>query len=143
MAIIRWEPFHEMNRFFDDDFFPVPNMFRAGWDLAVDVYEEGGSVVAEMNLPGIDPDNIEVTVEDDFLKISGSREEKKEEKNKEYFSREIKRGSFERVVRLPATVKGDVAEAEYCDGVLRVVVPKKEEAKPKKISVKKAKKKEE
>jgi HSP20 family protein len=135
MAIIKWEPFREFDRFFDEEFLSFPQLFRAGWDLAVDVYEEKNYVVAEMTLPGIDPEKVEVMVEDDYLKVRGSREEEKEEKKKNYYSKEIKRGSFERMVKLPTSVKGEKAVAEYKNGVLKIVVPKKEETKTRRIKV--------
>ncbi|MBN1916041.1 Hsp20/alpha crystallin family protein [Candidatus Dojkabacteria bacterium] len=134
MAIIKWEPFREMERFFDDDFgmFKMPAL---GWDMAVDVFEKDGKVVAEMSLPGVDPDNVNIEVEDGHLRISGSREEEKETKDKNYYSKEIKRGSFERIVRLPSAVQADKAEAEYEKGVLRVSLPKKEKEETGKIKV--------
>jgi len=139
MALIKWEPFRGMDRFFDDDLFTMPQIFRTGWDLAVDIFDEGDSVVAEMTLPGIDPDKVDITVEDDYLKVSGRREEETEEKKKNYYSKEIRRGSFERVVKLPTSVQGDKAVAEYKNGVLRIKIPKRDEAKPKKIKVSVAK----
>ena len=135
MAIIKWEPFRDMDRFFDDDLFSMPQIFRTGWDLAVDIFDEGESVVAEMTLPGIDPDKVDITVEDDYLKVAGRREEETEEKKKNYYSKEIRRGSFERVVKLPTSVAGDKAAAEYKNGVLRIKIPKRDEAKPKKVKV--------
>ncbi len=139
MALIKWEPFRGMDRFFDDDLFTMPQIFRTGWDLAVDIFDEGDSVVAEMTLPGIDPDKVDITVEDDYLKVSGRREEETEEKKKNYYSKEIRRGSFERVVKLPTSVQGDKAVAEYKNGVLCIKIPKRDEAKPKKIKVSVAK----
>lgn len=149
MALIRWQPFNEMDRFFDDDFFSdffsrgiQSGMRSIGFDLAVDVYEDRGNIVAEMNLPGIDPENVHVEVEDNYLRISGSREEKTENKDRNYYSREIKRGSFERTVALPSLVKANKAEARYEDGVLKVVIPKeKEEKKKNRIEIKKKGKK--
>jgi HSP20 family protein len=137
MPIIKWEPFRDIEKFFEEDFL-FPSFSRIGWDLAVDVYEEGGNVVAEMNLPGVDPEKVEILIKDDHLKISGSRDEKKEIKGENYYRREIKRGNFERVVKLPTAVKADKAEAEYKDGILKVIIPKEEEKVGKvKIKVKK------
>ena len=121
--LMRWKPFGE--KFFDLDF-PTNTLTKFGWDLAVDVYEKEGNVIAEMSLPGIDPEKVDITVEDDYLKVSGSREEKKETEEKDYYSKEIRRGAFERTVRLPHVVKKEKAEAEYKDGVLKIVLPKDE-----------------
>lgn len=122
MAIIKWEPFADVERFFED--FPIPSFKEIGTDLAVDVYEEGGNVIAKMNVPGVDPEKINVTVEDNTLRVSGSHEEEKEEKKKHYYHKEIRKGSFERVVSLPQSVLKDKVSAEYKNGTLVVTLPK-------------------
>lgn len=142
MALTKWRPFNGLTGFFDEDFplmswkpfgekfferdFPASGLPKFGWDLAVDVYEKNGNVVAEMNLPGIDADKIDVSVEDGYLTVKGSREEKKETEEKDYYSKEIKRGAFERTVKLPDYVKKEKTEAQYKDGVLKIVLPKDE-----------------
>lgn len=128
MSLVRWEPFHSLDRFFEEEFPALPAV-KIGWDLAVDLYEEGDNVVAKMQLPGVDPKKIDVSVEDGYLKVSGSREEEKEEKKKNYYSKEIRRGSFERMVRLPKPVVTEKVAADYKEGVLVVTMPKKVEAK--------------
>lgn len=133
MALIKWEPFGEIDRFFED--LPSAVFPKMGWDLAVDIYEKDGNLMAEMNLPGVDPDKIDVSVEGGRLHISGSREESKEEKQKQYYSREIRRGSFERVVRLPSAVQEDKVKAEYRNGELLVTMPKAPEAAKNKVPV--------
>lgn len=138
MSLIRWEPFHEIERLFEADFpyMPMVPTAKFGWDLAVDLYQEKGNLIAEMSLPGIDPNKVEVTFLDGDLKITGRREEVKEIKDKNYFCKEIKRGEFERLVTLPSGVKTDRAEAHYDKGVLRIVMPMKEEVKHERIKVK-------
>src|SRR3989344_3706512 len=121
MQLIKWEPFSEVDRWFED--FPAFSFPKLGFDMAVDLYEEKGNIVAKMNLPGIDPEKIKVTVEDDILRISGSREEEKEEKDKHYYSKEIRRGSFERAVRLPKSVDSKKIDAAYKDGILEITMP--------------------
>lgn len=135
MAIIKWDPFRELDRFFEEDVF-APVFAKITSDLAVDVYEEDNNIVAEMQIPGVEPKNLNVEIEDNYLKVSGSREEEKEEKKKSYYRKEIKKGAFERVILLPSEVVGDKAEAEYKDGVLKIKIPKAKEAKVKKVSVK-------
>lgn len=142
MAIIKWEPFDDLEKIFNGFFSDAPlRLFKSGpgWDLAVDVYEKGNNVIAEMNLPGIDSDKVNITINGDYLIISGSREEKKEEKNenKYYYSKEIKRGFFKRIVKIPFDIKSDEAKAEYKDGVLRVVLPKEKLIETKKIKIQK------
>lgn len=122
MAIIKWEPFADVESFFED--FPTPSFKELGTDLAVDLYEEGGNVVAKMNVPGVDPEKINVTVEDNTLRVSGSHEEEKEEKKKHYYHKEIRKGSFERMVSLPQGVLKDKVSAEYKNGTLIVTLPK-------------------
>lgn len=133
MAIVKWEPFGDIDRFFDD--FPAAGFGKMGWDMAVDLYEEGNNVVADMSLPGIDPDKVEVTVEGNYLRVVGRREEEKETKNKQFYSKEIRRGSFERAVRLPTAVNEEGVHAEYKDGVLKVLMPKMEPKKSGKVKV--------
>lgn len=121
----------EVENFFDN----FPLVSKLGGDLAVDIYEKDNNIIAEMNLPGINPDNIEVSVEDNYLKISGSREESKEEKKKHYYSKEIRRGSFERVVRLPSSVQRDKVLAEFKNGELTITLPKSKETNSNKIKI--------
>lgn len=133
--LLRWKPFRDIDRFFDEDL-PTLSVPKFGWDLAADVYEKDGNVIAEMHLPGIDPEKIDISVEENYLKISGSREEKKETEEKDYYSKEIRCGSFERTVRLPHAVKKDKADASYKDGVLKITIPKDDEKKGGTVKVK-------
>ena len=109
----------------------------------MDIYETDGEVVAEIELPGVDPKNIETEVKDNYLRVEAKAEEKKEEKGKGYYRKELSKGYYKRVVPLPVEVIGDKAEAEYNEGILKVTIPKKkpvkEEKKPIKIKVKGAK----
>ena len=104
MSIKKWEPF--------------------GQDLAIDVYEENGNVIAKMNVPGIDEANLKVYIENGDLHVSGKREEKKEIQEKNYYHKEIKRGSFNRVVSLPNDIDAAAMTWELSDGVLTVMMPK-------------------
>lgn len=124
MELIKWGPWGDIEKFFGE--FPLVPTARSGWDLAVDLYEEKGNIVAKMQLPGIDPANLEVSVEDEYLRISGSREEEKEEKGKQYYRKEIKKGSFERMIALPSPVEKNNVDAVYEHGILTVTIPRKE-----------------
>ena len=124
MPLIHWEPFKDLEELF--------------WDLAVDVYEENNTIVVKMNIPGIDPDKIDIEVEDNHLHISGERKEEHEIKDKKYHRKEIRCGSFERVIALPCAVSSEDARAEFSDGVLTIALPRvSEEKKVNKIKVSK------
>lgn len=136
MSLIKWEPFDEFDRLLRD-VHPLMSArnTQVGFDMAVDLYDDGNSVVAEMNVPGLKAEDIDVEVEDNYLRISGRREEVQEKKEKNHYAKEIRRGSFERVVQLPDAVEQDNVTAEYKDGVLKVTMPKKEKAPDKKVKV--------
>jgi len=133
MALIKWEPFNDLNSFFED---ARPSFL--GGDMAIDMYEEGQNIIAEMNLAGVDPEKVNVSVEGNYLRITSEREEESEKKEKHFYSKEIRRGSFERAVRIPENIDEGSVTAEYSQGVLKVILPKKEGVKEKiKIEVKK------
>lgn len=127
MPIIPWRPFSNLDNFFENDNWLMP-IFPRFEDIkpAMDVYEADKEIIAEMNIPGFDSDKIEVKVENGILKVSGKIEKKKEEKEKGYWRKEIRKGSFERMVRLPVAVKEDKVEANYEKGVLKITMPKLE-----------------
>ena len=125
-----------MERFFEEDWFlPAFPSFKIA-EPAMDVYETEKEVVAEVNLPGIEPEKVEVSVKNQVLSVSGKTEEKKEEKEKGYWRREIKKGAFQRMVRLPCPVQEDKVEATYEKGVLKIVMPKAERPKEKTVKIK-------
>jgi HSP20 family protein len=105
----------------------VPVFLGNSHDLAIDLYERDENLIAEMHLAGIDPDKIEVSVDDGYLTVSGKREDKTEEKDKYYYYQEVIRGDFHRTVRLPLKVDENNISAAYSDGVLKVTMPKTEE----------------
>ena len=92
--------------------------------------------MVEMNLPGLKGEDIDVEVEDDHLRIAGRREEVQEKKEKSHYAKEIRRGSFERVIHLPSLVKTDGVDASYKEGVLKVTMPKLEKNSDAKVKVK-------
>jgi len=139
MPIIPWRPFGDIERWFEEmeperwfEFPRVP-MIRTP---RMDIYETNGEVVAEVELPGIDPKNIEVEVKDNVLKVEAKAKEKKEVKEKGYYRKELGARYFKRAVSLPTEVIGEKAEAEYEGGVLKVTIPK---TKLKKVEEKKIK----
>lgn len=134
MSLIKWEPFDELDRFFDERL--LPSFQKFGLDFAADVYEEKGNIIAKMNLPGVKADEVEVSIEDGILAVSGRREEEKETKEKDYYSKEIRRGSFSRSVRLPKAVESGNATAKIEDGMLVVTMPVVKGAESKLVKVK-------
>lgn len=136
-----WRSFEEIEKFFEREwprFWPE----RVTFAPAVDVYQTDKDVVVETSLPGVDPEKIDVSVEEDTLSIKGSVEKKVEVKKEDYYRKEIKTGSFSRVVTLPVPVVAEKAKAEFENGILRVTIPKAKPTKAaKKITVKVLKKK--
>ena len=126
-----------MDRLFEDPFV-MPNELPS-WPLgrpALDVYEEGGKLCVEAQLPGFKPEEVEVTVDGDVLTISGETKAEEEKKGRNYLVREQRRGTFVRSVRLPETVDPNVSEATFNEGVLRLSFPMTKEAKPRRIPIK-------
>ncbi len=137
MAIIKWDPFfNDIDKFFEEDIIPFVPTLKVN-DLPVDVYEKEGKVFVEMPLSGYGPENISVEAEGNRLKIAGKVEKKEREEKKNYYRKEIKRSSFEKIVQLPEGVSAEKGEAEIKDGFLRVVFPFIEESKKvKKLEIK-------
>jgi HSP20 family protein len=143
-------PFEEMERLFEQFFgrrWPSPFGWESPFwgDLAksmevrvpsVDVIDREEEVVVRAEIPGVDKENLEVSLSDDRLTIKGStRQEKKEKEAGEYTRREMSRGSFTRVVTLPANVDGEKARASFKDGVLEMTLPKLKPSKRLRINV--------
>lgn len=120
-----------------EDAFVVPREGSAeGWGgPAVDAYEEGDNLVVEAHLPGLKPDQIDVNVERGVLTISGKTDSEQERTERNYLLRERRSGRFSRSLQLPATYTADPSEATFEQGVPRLVFPKAEEAKPRRIQL--------
>ncbi len=139
MAIIRWDPFRDMtqvqnqfNRLVDQ----VWSGRQESWLPAVDVFDTKDSVVLKAELAGMDPDEIQIEVEDNVLTIKGERKFEETVDEERYYRVERRFGSFQRNLALPQGVKPEDISAAYEDGILTVTVPKVEEEKPKRIEVK-------
>ena len=144
--LVRWEPFRDlvslreaMDQLFEESFVRPQAGALASvgqGSLALDMYETDDAVVVKSPIPGIDPDDIDISITGDTLTIKGETktEEKVEENN--YIRRECHYGSFARTVAIPTSVVADKAEAEFENGVLTLTLPKAEEIKPKAIKVK-------
>lgn len=136
--LIKWspyfEPFEDMEKAFND-FLPSTQKNRESFMPAIDMYEDNDNVVVETELAGIEPDNVTISIENDILTIKGQAEKKSEVEDKNYYRKEIRRGSFYRSIALPTHVSGDKASAVAGDGVLKISIPKAPEAKPKTIKI--------
>ena len=111
---------------------------QAPWMPAMDVYETDDELVVTVELPGMSADDVDVSVEDATLTVSGSREFSSQVQEESYHRIERRYGSFSRAVTLPPQVDTSKVDAHFADGVLTVEVPKVEKARPKKIQVKAA-----
>ena len=146
MDLIQWRPFREvsrlrseMDRLWDDYFGPGRRALRPmeeDWMPAVDVSETGDKITVKAEVPGMEAKDIEIAMVGDTLTIKGEKKLEREEKEENYHTVERSYGSFTRAMKLPATVDADKVEASYKNGVLTVVLPKKEEVKPKAIEIK-------
>ncbi len=147
--LIRWDPFAEMagvrnamDRLFDQSFGRLPSL-RNGEDLGplmlgLDVYETNEEFVIKAAMPGIDPKDVDISVEDDGLTIKGTFEHEEETDEQDYLRRELRYGSFQRTLRLPPTVDAENAKAEFAHGLLRLALPKKVEARARTIKIRPA-----
>jgi HSP20 family protein len=140
MSLIRWDPFREFNtlsgrfgNFFGKDW-ELPTATTV-WNPSVDIFENDNEVVVNAELPGLNAKDIEVRLENNVLVLKGERHFEKEAKEENYHRIEREYGSFSRSFALPTMVNGDKVAAEYKDGVLKIILPKKEETKPKPIKI--------
>jgi HSP20 family protein len=146
MDLVQWRPFREvsrlrseMDRLWDEYFGPGRRAFQPmeeAWMPAVDVSETADKVTVKAEIPGMEAKDIEISMVGDTLTIKGEKKVEREEKDENYHMVERSYGSFSRAMKLPAVVEADKVEATYKNGVLTVVLPKKEEVKPKAIEVK-------
>jgi HSP20 family protein len=129
--LIQWTPIKELERIFEDDFsFPV--RMKAP---AVDLYETENEVVAEVSIPGMDPKQVNVEIENNVLHIKSDEQEVREQKDKGYYKKEVRRGMFARSIALPVEVDADKVTAHSEKGILRISMPKSEKAKPRKVNI--------
>lgn len=145
-TLTRWEPFRElatmrdvMNRFFAEPLFEPTRFWTRPMDEFqpdIDIADEDGAYIVKASVPGVKPEEIEISLTDNRLTIKGESKEDKEVKEENYWMRERRYGTFVRTLTLPMTVNSDKAEATHENGVLTLRLPKSEVAKPKKITVK-------
>jgi HSP20 family protein len=142
--LVRWEPFREMmslrqamDRLFEDSFVRFPHLSGDGVrEFPIDVYQTKKDLVVKAALPGVKPEEVDITITDDAVTIKGEHAEEQETKEDDYLYRERYYGAFSRSVAIPVKVKGEKAEATFEEGVLTLTLPKAEEIKPRQIKIK-------
>jgi HSP20 family protein len=152
MKLVRWNPVHDIvssfNRdldpFFNDGFFgdrwfrfPMTRSGERGWTPLVDVEETDSEVLFRAELPGMNKDDIELSIENNVLTLRGEKKEERRNGDKEsdLYRSERFFGRFERSFSLPTATVAEKAKAEFKDGILTISLPKKEEAKSRKITI--------
>jgi HSP20 family protein len=144
MAIERWDPFREavslrdaMNSLFQESFVRPAAMAAQGGSAALplDVYETENEFVIKASLPGVKPEDVQITVQGDTVTIRGESKAEEEKKGDQWHLRERRFGAFHRSVSLGTPVNADKAQAQYENGVLTLTLPKSEAAKPRQIKI--------
>lgn len=147
MTMIRWEPFRDMislrnamDRLLEDSFVRPsrfwPELGKGELSLDLDMYQTDKDVIIKATIPGVKPEEIDISLTGDVLTIKGEHKEEQEVKEQDYFHKERRYGSFSRSIQIPVSVKSDKADAVFENGVLTLTLPKAEEEKPKQIKVK-------
>ena len=134
-----WAPLRDLEGQFNRLFGELArdyDLFDRGWAPAVDLKENEQEYTLEADLPGMKKDEIEITVMDNAITLKGERKHETETKEKDYHRVERRYGSFERTFEIPGGFDADKIAARFDNGVLKVTLPKREEAKPKQIDVK-------
>ncbi|MBW2056644.1 MAG: Hsp20/alpha crystallin family protein [Deltaproteobacteria bacterium] len=145
MDLTPWRPFKELttlrdemdklwSRFFGE--WPTLEPFRTEWAPSLDVSETKDNIVVKGEVPGIDPKDIDISIANGVLTIKGEKKQEQEEKDENYHMIERRYGSFSRSIRLPHDIQNDKVKASYKNGVLKITLPKSEEAKRKEVKIK-------
>lgn len=136
--LVRWNPtrnlFNEFDRFFNA---PAMNWDTPRtWGLPLDVAEHENEYVVKASVPGIKPEELDITLEDNVLTIKGEIANENEITEERYHIRERRYGSFGRSLRFPVDINANAIAATYENGILTLNVPKAEEVKPRQITIK-------
>ncbi len=130
---------NDMNRIFDEffhgDLLTNDSSFTNSWNPAVDIIENNDTYILKAEIPGMNKDDVKITLENNLLTIRGEKKNEVEKKDGNYHRVERSCGSFERSFTIPGTIKANDIDAQYKDGVLTLTLPKAEDAKPKRIEV--------
>ena len=146
-TLTRWDPFADFatmrnlaERLFDQGVGRFPALRNGGDDLqaaalGLDVYETNDEYVVRALVPGVDPKDVDISVDDDVLTIKGEFSQRDEVNDDSFLRRELRYGSFQRSLRLPPTVDAEKASASFEHGMLKLSIPKKPEARAKSIKI--------
>jgi HSP20 family protein len=141
--LIRWDPLREvsevrslMDRAFDDFFSRSPITYDGFGTIDINLLQTENDLIVKASIPGVKPDDINISVSGDTLTLRGEIKEDQEYKDANYQIREMRQGSLARTITLPVKVESDKAKAEFENGVLCLTLPKAEEIKPKTITIK-------
>lgn len=139
MTLTRWNPMPDLERLERTLLSPLApeseEMMSAPWVPSVDVAEEPERVIIRAEVPGIDPKDIDIRFDDGRLTLSGERRQESEDDGRTWHRVERFYGRFTRTFTLPVSVDADKATASYASGVLEIVMPKREDAQPKRIAI--------
>ncbi len=133
MNLVRFDPFSVMRDF--DRLFETADRPLTRWMPRVDVLDKDDVLLVRTEIPGVDPESIDVTVESGTLTIKGSRSFENEEASENYHRKEIFEGSFERTILLPEGTDAEAVTASTKDGILEISIPRRPEVLPRKIEV--------
>jgi HSP20 family protein len=150
-TMMRWDPFQDLRSAQDEMALMSPMLAHAlglhaqqqgsgratttAWAPALDISERKDAYLVTVELPGVEADDLEIIMEDGLLTIQGERQFTQESSEQQFHRVERRYGAFRRSITLPAQVQAEQIEASFEDGVLQIMVPKMEEAKPKRIQV--------
>ncbi len=139
-SLMRWDPFEDigtmrrsMDRLLDDVF--TRDLAGVAWEPGVEMFETDHEVVVRAALPNIDPKQVDITLTNDTITLKGESKHEQEEKNRNYYRRELRSGTFSRTLPLGTEVTSGDAKAVYKDGVLEIRIPKSERVKPTSVKV--------
>ena len=142
MTLVKWSPrrglFNLNDEWFNDFFSPRSAYYgnREGWYPAVDISEDDNGYHVQMELPGLNKEDVKISFKEDVLHVSGEKKHENNDEGKNYHHYERRYGKFERAFRIHSDVIVDKIDANFKDGVLTIELPKAEVAKPKEIEVK-------
>ena len=137
LSTVRNEMDRLWNRFLDD--WPLPAVFTKGWAPMADLSETKDNLIVKAELPGLDPEDIKLSLSGNLLTIAGEKKKEKEEKDEQHYSLERYCGAFQRSFRLPVEVLEDKIDAKFDKGVLTITMPKTAKSQKKEIKINKAK----
>ena len=137
LSTVRSEMDRLWNRFLDD--WPLPAVFAKGWAPMADISETKDKLIVKAELPGLEPEDIKLTLSGNLLTIQGEKKKEKEEKDEQHYSLERYRGEFQRSFRLPVEVLEDKIDAKFDKGVLTITMPKTAKSQKKEIKISKGK----